>query len=864
MANRYWRGGNGTWDNTPGTKWSATSGGAGGAPVPTDLDNVFFNNASGAVTVTWAGGASPTVLSINNTNFTGTHATGGNTKILAGTGAVWISPATCTITGAPTLNVSSIGSTAISVNCNSANPSATNSPNFNFTGGTYALTLSGNSYRSLGFYGSSCVASGSVSIYSNLGLSSIGTGVFTGLSPTFVGSSVIGTGGKSLGTATINGSGITVTLTDNLNINSTAQFILTQGTINLDGFTINTPSFSSSNTNIRSIAFGSTGKIQLNAIATGTIWDTATVTNFTYTGTSNIEVVGSGNNLTKTINTGSMAPSQALNWTINEYSSTTANTVTFAANNAVNNLTVNTTNGGRYQLSNSALTIYGNYSYGGTYTPGYSSVFFNGSTDTIRNLSVPSQALNLSTGDWTIEAWIYKTSSQQGNILSLVNATSGSNVGISFQTSAANTFTQNNGVTATVNSGTFSLNTWTHIAAVRTSGSTQLYLNGVASGAPFTQTPSPSQYFAIGCTVTTTLIFFPGYISNLRVVKGVSVYTGNFTPPSLAPLATSGAASAASYPSTTNVNTSFESNATSLLACQTAMDMVENSIYKFPITVIGNPRAFFLNPYNLNVFPLINSGANAWTFASTGTQTLSFNGLTHDVPITINGSGGTVNLQTSSSVGITRTTTLTNGTLNLNGYTFISGLFATGAGTKNITFDGGDLVINGSGAIAFNNANPSGFTTTQGTSAGTISMINSSAKTFVGGGSTFNCTLNQGGAGALTISGANTFANISNTYKSTGATTITFPASTTTTVSAFTASGEAGRVLTINSTGLQATLSKASGTVSVNYCSIFNSAAIGGATWEALTTNNNTDGGGNTGWVFSYSLSSGNMFLMFS
>jgi hypothetical protein len=41
MASRYWVGGTGTWDQT--AHWSATSGGAGGASVPTLSDDVIFN-----------------------------------------------------------------------------------------------------------------------------------------------------------------------------------------------------------------------------------------------------------------------------------------------------------------------------------------------------------------------------------------------------------------------------------------------------------------------------------------------------------------------------------------------------------------------------------------------------------------------------------------------------------------------------------------------------------------------------------------------------------------------------------------------------------------------------------------------------
>jgi hypothetical protein len=44
MANRYWVGGTATWDNTAGTKWATTSGGAGGSTAPTAADDVFFDN----------------------------------------------------------------------------------------------------------------------------------------------------------------------------------------------------------------------------------------------------------------------------------------------------------------------------------------------------------------------------------------------------------------------------------------------------------------------------------------------------------------------------------------------------------------------------------------------------------------------------------------------------------------------------------------------------------------------------------------------------------------------------------------------------------------------------------------------------
>ena len=49
MATYYWVGGSGTWDTSTTTNWSLTSGGAGGAGVPTASDDVVFDINSGPV-----------------------------------------------------------------------------------------------------------------------------------------------------------------------------------------------------------------------------------------------------------------------------------------------------------------------------------------------------------------------------------------------------------------------------------------------------------------------------------------------------------------------------------------------------------------------------------------------------------------------------------------------------------------------------------------------------------------------------------------------------------------------------------------------------------------------------------------------
>ena len=103
MPDRYWVGGTAAWDGTAGTKWAATSGGAGGASVPTTADDVFFN-ASSTGTVTISTGNTG-AKSINCTGFTGTFAgtanitIAGSLTLVAGMGYTYTGNYTFTGTG---------------------------------------------------------------------------------------------------------------------------------------------------------------------------------------------------------------------------------------------------------------------------------------------------------------------------------------------------------------------------------------------------------------------------------------------------------------------------------------------------------------------------------------------------------------------------------------------------------------------------------------------------------------------------------------------------------------------------------------------------------------------------------------------
>lgn len=244
---------------------------------------------------------------------------------------------------------------------------------------------------------------------------------------------------------------------------------------------------------------------------------------------------------------------------------------------------------------------------------------------------------------------------------------------------------------------------------------------------------------------------------------------------------------------------------------------------------------------------LISNANSIGLFASGTTKTITTNGVSFTRGLYVEAPNSTWVLNDNLTMIATRQLLLYNGTLNINGKTLtIGNLLTNYTLARGLNFGtNGTLIVLDSGSAAVN-ASTSTNLTISGT--GTISMTSASAKTFEGGGKSWP-TLNQGGTGTLTITGANTFTSITNTVQPA---TITFPASTTTTVGAFAVSGTSGNLITINSSsaGTRATLSDASGVNSVSFCDIKDINATGGATWNAFYANGNVDSGNNLNWDF--------------
>lgn len=109
MANRYWVGGAGAaWNATAGTKWATTSGGAGGAAVPTAADDVFFD-ANSTANATTSGAL--VCRSLNFTGYTKTFTMASGVTITIGDGTAGAS--NVALLGGSAMNLALMGSNAI-------------------------------------------------------------------------------------------------------------------------------------------------------------------------------------------------------------------------------------------------------------------------------------------------------------------------------------------------------------------------------------------------------------------------------------------------------------------------------------------------------------------------------------------------------------------------------------------------------------------------------------------------------------------------------------------------------------------------------------------------------------------------------
>ena len=162
--------------------------------------------------------------------------------------------------------------------------------------------------------------------------------------------------------------------------------------------------------------------------------------------------------------------------------------------------------------------------------PGGYSFNFN---DGYYEIVVPdSTDFDFGTGDFTMEGWYYCTDSTLDNYLLSFSTSSGNgHFGVNFYQGSwrVGLF---NGSLITSTTGVES-NVWHHFAWVRESGTMKFYIDGtqVGSDLSYSSALDCSGTFKIGAYANSVYGGFWGYLTDIRIVKGTAVYTGNFTAP---------------------------------------------------------------------------------------------------------------------------------------------------------------------------------------------------------------------------------------------------------------------------------------------------------------------------------------------
>jgi len=169
-----------------------------------------------------------------------------------------------------------------------------------------------------------------------------------------------------------------------------------------------------------------------------------------------------------------------------------------------------------------------------SYTPSLhgGSAYFDGTGD---YLTPP--LLNFGTADFTVEAWVYPTTSGDGSNNQILYISNGPTTRLAMRLNSANKMdlylnAVTPGVTTYTSNTVLVPNSWYHLAAVRSSGVVSLYVNGILDNTPSASVHDISDnttYTYIGSIGASTQPF-TGYISDFRLTRA-AVYKSSFVPP---------------------------------------------------------------------------------------------------------------------------------------------------------------------------------------------------------------------------------------------------------------------------------------------------------------------------------------------
>jgi len=162
------------------------------------------------------------------------------------------------------------------------------------------------------------------------------------------------------------------------------------------------------------------------------------------------------------------------------------------------------------------------------------SASFNG-TSQYANIA-GSSGTAMSTSDFTWELWVRPTASvgfqtfiETRGIKTGYSAVETDGAYFGLNTGTLYPIYYSGGTALITSSIAVTLNAWTHIAVVRNSGTTTLYVGGVSGGTYADSIDFTAPYVNIGGNGSDGLLL-TGQMSFLRMIKGTAQYTANFTP----------------------------------------------------------------------------------------------------------------------------------------------------------------------------------------------------------------------------------------------------------------------------------------------------------------------------------------------
>ena len=274
------------------------------------------------------------------------------------------------------------------------------------------------------------------------------------------------------------------------------------------------------------------------AVSSGSLGSTATVSQadnvFTITPSTDTANAGSFS-LTFSVTDG-------INGVVSAVSSFTL--AFFVTNSEYTTLLAKATNTGSNQTfddastSNHTITASGNVT-ASTFSPhrhgGYA-IDFDGTNDFL-TVSDSTDFDIASGADFTLELWgFYPSFTTQSHIVDTRPSQ-----GLYLSLSVGGGGTDNGKVKFYTNSGfriitasTVPLNSWVHIALVRNSGTTKVYINGTADSNTYSDTHAyiaGDWYIGKRSPAIQAGSYMEGLFSDYRFVNGTAVYTSNFTPP---------------------------------------------------------------------------------------------------------------------------------------------------------------------------------------------------------------------------------------------------------------------------------------------------------------------------------------------